>query len=176
MKNNSQSKLPIMMIGIGALLVVSLAYFYFNQSQNNTQSFNFISPDETKALKDDQPISKNKLNRINIVEANMVDGFPIKMNQYPGAKLVKSNEIVYDGKTSYSVEYDATGSVKKVLEFFIAQAERNNWKVLKGTSSNIDHTGEEQISFAAEEYKINIVAEIEDNSSKVEYVVDVIPN
>ncbi len=175
MKNAKIDKLPYIMIGTGLVLVVGLAAMYMGSGKLPTQqAFNFISPEETKTLPQDQPISQNEFNRINTVQAALVDGFPFKIDVYPEAKLVNSKEKVYEGRTSYTANYAARGTVIEIISFFKTQGEQNGWQAVN--SPDLSRMSmEKQISFTKDNYKINIVAELENSPDDTQYTIDVIP-
>lgn len=162
----------IMLLSLAAILVVGFAYMVVSNQEAERLAFT-VPPASTQ----EEPFIQSDANSVNPVVGILVDGFPPEAPIYPNAKLIKSNEVVYDGKTNYSAKWESSSKIQEIVSFYRQQISANNWEILRapeltGPSST---SGEQQIHYRTDKYNGYVTVEIEEAPNTTEIVLELIP-
>jgi hypothetical protein len=166
MRNKNSNKIAFYVILAGVLLIVLVTIISRNKPTQVDLGDNTVQTN-------DQVDATDSGDDIVEAEGELVDGFP-DFPIYPGAELEKSNQSTYQGRTAYSGTWISTGTVQKVMAWYRDQAKQKNWEIIDDPSNPA--SGQEQhLNLNVDGQLINVTVELEDNQTKPEIIIDVLP-
>jgi hypothetical protein len=66
----------------------------------------------------------------------MPNGFPPDFPVYPGARLVRANQVTANGQTTWGMEWETLDNLTAVQSFYMSKLNQGDWTLSFGGASN----------------------------------------